>query len=209
MPNVFYDTIIDFKQYDIDINGNIFNQILEARKKELDKDRFFLNYISAEDLSKYDFNNKESLNEFRDICCTYMKPIKYMGGCNLRPEMQEKGLRDSGIVISDPNKNVLGQFNVRDDSVIYSPFFPLFYEERDVVKFANDEYFTTISFEELVMNQINYANKFYVHIGNPKSQKEYNQYGQYIMEEINKDQMINYLLNPEQGEKVLKKYLTR
>lgn len=42
MPNVFYDTIIDFKQYDIDINGNIFNQILEVRKKELDKDKLYI-----------------------------------------------------------------------------------------------------------------------------------------------------------------------
>ena len=164
MPNVFYDRVIDFQQYDIDLNNNIFSQILDTRKTGLDTNRFFLKYISKDDLSKYDLSKKESLNEFRDICCTFNSPLKRMAGCNLRPEMLEKGIRYAGIIISDPEKKVLGQFDVINNSIIYSPIFPYFYEERDLVKFANDEYFTTIPFEELVLNQINNANSFFVHV---------------------------------------------
>ena len=209
MPNVFYDQIIDFQKYDINLSDNIFEEILKTRKNKLDSERFFLRYISEKELSKYNFNSKESLNKFRDICYSFMSPIKGMGGCNLRPDMLEKGIRYAGIIISDPDKKVLGQFDIRNDSIIYSPIFPFFYEERDLIKFANDEYFTTIPFEELVMNQINYAKKFYVHIGNSATIEDTNRYGKFIMDEISKNQMIDYLTNPEQGKKVLKKYLTR
>ena len=209
MSNVFQDQIINFQQYDINLNDNIFSQILDIRKTGLDSNRFFLKYISKEDLSKYDFSNEESLNEFRDICSTYNSPLKRMAGCNLRPEKLEKGIRYAGIIISDPNKKVLGQFDIIDDRIIYSPIFPFFYEERDLIKFANDDYFTTIPFEDLVLNQINHANRFFVHVGNPKTIKDFNNYGDYIMNEIGKEQMIEYLAMPEKGEKVLKKYLTR
>ncbi len=209
MPNVFHDRIIDFEQYDINLSDNIFRQILVTRKNEFDSERFFLRYISDIELSRYNFNNKKSLNEFRDICCTFMNPIKGMAGCNLRPDMLKKGIRYAGITISDPNKEILGQFHVSNDSIIYSPIFPFFYEERDLIKFANDVYFTTISFEELVMNQINCAKRFYVHIRDSKTIDDIKRYGDFIMDEINKNQMIHYLTNPEQGEKVLKKYLTK
>lgn len=209
MSNVFYDRIVDFQQYDINLNDNIFSQILDTRKTELDSNRFFLRFISKEDLSKYDFSDKESLNRFRDICCTFYSPLKRMAGCNLRPEMLEKGIRYAGIIISDPNKKVLGQFDVIDDRLIYSPIFPFFYEERDLIKFANDVYFTTIPFDELVLNQIKYSNRFFVHVRNSKTIKDYNKYGEYIYEEISKSQMTEFLTNPKKGEKVLRKYLTR
>ena len=209
MTNVFYDRIIDFKEYEINLDGNIFQQILETRKNGLDTDRFFLKYVSPEALSKYNFNNIDSVNEFRDVSCSFWGPVKAMSGCNLRPDKLEKGLRYGGIIISDPEKNILGQFDVLDDSIIYSPIFPYFYEERDLIKFANDEYITTISFEELVMNQINYAKRFYVHTGNTKTVVEFRKHGKYIMDEISKSQMIDYLMDRKQGEKVLKKYITR
>ena len=209
MFNVFYDRIIDFKQYEIDLNDNVFKQILESRKKGIDSNRFFLRYISPEDLAKYNFNDAESLGNFRDICCTFMRPLKGMAGCNLRPDKLQQGIRYGGIIISDPNKNILGQFDIRDETIIYSPIFPFFYEERDLIKFANDEYFTTIPFEALVMNQIDYAKRFYVHVGNSKTLKEIRKYGEYIMEEVDKTEMIDYLTDPMQGERVLKKYLTK
>ena len=41
MPNVFQDQIINFRQYDIDSNDNIFSQILDIRKTGLHSNRFF------------------------------------------------------------------------------------------------------------------------------------------------------------------------
>ena len=206
MANVFYDRIIDFKQYDINLNDNIFEQILEVRKREIDPKRFFLSYISEEDISKYDLNNEDSLNEFRDIRHT-SNPTKGMAGCNLMEDSIEKGIRDSGIAISDPNKKILGQFDIIDGDMIYSPIFPYFYEERDLIKFANDTYFTTIPFDQLTMNQLKYVKRFYVHVRHTKTTKEIIKYGSYIYEEISKNKMIDYISDPEQGKKVLKKYL--
>ena len=209
MPNVFYNKAHEFHQYDIDENGNIIEQILDTRKKEVDSKRFYLNYISLEELSKYDFNNEESLKEFREDCTSlFDSPVKDMGGCNLHPDFLDRGVRDSGIILSDPKKVILGQFDVINDSMIYSPIFPFFYEERDLVKFAQDTYFTTIPFENLVMNQMNYVSYFYVHTRNAKSMEEIKK-GKFVFEEISKDEMTDYLKNPEQGQRVLSKYISR
>ena len=82
-----------------------------------------------------------------------------------------------------------------------------FYEERDVFKFANDIYFTSIPFEDIVLNQINYVEKFYVHTRYAKSSKELMKTGYYILDEISKDEMKSYLSNPEQGNQILTKFL--
>lgn len=130
MPNVFYDQIIDFQQYDINLNDNIFNQILETRKNKMDSERFFLRYISEEELSTYDFNSKDSLKGFRDVCCSFMSPLKGMAGCNLRPEMLERDIRYAGIILSDQDKKVLGQFDVRNGSVISVLYFHFFMKKE-------------------------------------------------------------------------------
>ena len=206
MANVIFDRIIDVKQYDINLEDDIFSQILETRKNHYDSKRFYLKYISSEDLSRSDLNNKDSINEFRDIRHTSLSPVKGMAGCNLMPELLEKGIRDAGIVISDPNKQVVGQFDILDGKMYYSPIFPYFDDERDIVKFASDDYFTSITFDQLVLNQLKYVKEFYLHIRDPKTIKEINKYGDYIFEEISKNQMIDFVKDPEQGQKVLNKY---
>ena len=205
MPNVFHDRFIDFQQYDINLNDNIFEQLLATRKNEFDSERFFLKFIQSNDLAKYNFNDKSSLSKFRDDCCTFMSPLKKMGGCNLRPEKLEEDIKYAGIKLSDPNGKIIGQFDIRNHIVTYSPIFPFFYEERDLIKFANDTYFTSLSFEQLIMNQIDHAIKYYIHIGNYYSPKDIVKYGNYIMEEVSKEKMIEYATNPELGNKILKK----
>ena len=207
MANVYIDNIIEFNQYDIPVDKDIFESILEKRKKGLDSERFFLEYIPASELAKYNFNDPDSLKAFRKIQLSCMDPSKGMGGCNLREDMLEKDIRYAGTKLSDPYGKISGVFDIRNHIVTYSPIFPFFYEERDLIKFANDTYFTSIPFEEIIMNQINHATKFYVHIGNYRTAKEIVRYGSYILEQISKKQMIEYATNPELGEKIVKKYL--
>ena len=209
MAKVFIDKITKFHELEIDLSKNVFKQLLESRENEIDAQRFFLRFISSQDLARYDFSNKESLSAFREDRGSLFGPVKGMAGCNLRPEMLEKNIRYGGIRISDPDKRIIGQFNVRNDHMIYSPIFPLFYEEYDLIKFANDEYFTTISFEDLVMNQINFAKKFFVHVGNSSSISDLAKYGTFIMEEITRAQMIDFLTNRENGEEVYTRSLNR
>ena len=205
MPNVFNDEIVRFNQYDFDTSKDVFKQILESRKRRIDSERFFLQYIPIGVIEKYDFNDKVSLDEFRDVCTSFVSPLVRMAGCNLREDKLEQDIRYAGIKISDPSKNILGQFDIRNHCITYSPIFPFFYEERDLVKFARDSYFTTLTFEQLIMNQINNADKYYVHIGNYKKLKDISKYGSYIMEEIDRDEMIRYASQREKGEKVFKK----
>ncbi len=207
MAKLFFDEFISFNQYDVDLNDDIFESILYKRKDDIDCDRFFLDYIPSSELDKYDFNDKDSLNQFRNVCVSYESPRKRIGGCNLSPSKLEEDIRLSGIKLSDPDKRVLGQFDVRNHIVTYSPIFPFFYDERDITKFARDTYFTSISFEELVLNQINHAVSFFVHVGDYTSARDIIKYGTHIMEEVSKEKMIEYLTYPESGEKVLKRIL--
>ena len=61
-------------------------------------------------------------------------------------DMLQKDIRYAGIKISDPSRNILGQFDIRNHVMTYSPISPYFFEERDLCKFARDDYFTTFSF---------------------------------------------------------------
>lgn len=207
MAQVFRDKMIRLDSFDISSTENIFSRILEERKHEIDNNRFFLEYISLEDLAKYDFNSPDSLNRFRRACVSLNSPLKAMGGCNLKEEDVEKGIRYSGMKLSDPFGIIPGVFDVNNHVVTYSPILPFFYDERDLSKFARDTYFTSIPFQEILMNQIENATDYYVHVGNYSAARDILKYGRYIFEKVGKADMIELATNPEKGEKILSKSL--
>ena len=207
MTKIYRDEIFQFNQFDLREDGDIFQTILDERKYEIDSQRFFLEYLPQDVANRYDFNNIDSLEKFRDDCLRLTSPLQPMGGCNLVKEEVQRGIRYAGIKISDPNGKIFGSFNIGDGKIIYSPIFPHFYEERDNIKFANDNYFTTMTFEEIMQRQIDLAAEFYIHTGNYMALKDVAKYGDYIFEEISKDQMLEFLYQPETGEKVLRKHL--
>lgn len=189
MANIFIDNIFEFQQYDISIDKDIIESIL-IKQGELDK-RFFLEYVPKSILNKYNFNDKNSLKQFRNMRFSPKSPIKSMGGCNYEGN-EGTNIREFGTILSDPSKNIEGQFNITNHIMTYSPFFPFFYEQRDLIKFADDTYFTSIPFETLLMNQIENATEYYIHIGNYHTAAEVANYGRYIFEKISKNQMIEY-----------------
>ena len=128
-----------------------------------------------------------------------------MAGCNRRKECLEKDERTSGIKISDPSKRILGQFDVRDHIITYSPHLPFFFTERDLAKFAQEEYLTDFTFEELVKNQIEHAERFYVHTGYHTTSKDIRRKGYYQIEKISKSEMLDFVNNPKEGRKLLHK----
>lgn len=207
MAQIYRDRIIGLEQIDISSTEDMFSRILEKKKHEIDNDRFFLSYISPEELAKYDFSNNESLNQFRRACISIDDPLKPMGGCNLRKEELSKGIRYAGMKLSDPYGLIPGVFDINNGIITYSPIFPLFYDDRDNIKFARDTYFTSMTFQEIIINQINNAMEYYVHVGNYSAARDILKYGSYIFERINKEQMLEFATNPEQGQKVFKKYL--
>jgi len=207
MTKVYRDEIFRFNQFDLREDGDIFQTVLDERKQLTDSQRFFLEYLPQNIADNYDFNNVESLTKFKEACLSFDSPLQKMGGCNLREIDLEKGIRYSGIKMSDPSGKILGSFNIGNNKIIYSPIFPHFYAERDISKFAIDTYFTTMTFEEIMERQIDLAIEFYVHIGNYKTLKEVVKNGDYIFQKINKDKMLEFVSDREQGEKVYKKYL--
>lgn len=206
MGKFFLDKIYSFNEYELNQDEDIFEKILEERKNESDSKRFFLNYVSSDDLLRYDFSRQDSLKDFRKICLTCHNPILEMGGCNLKKENLSRGLIYGGIKLSDPFGRIPGQFDIRDHVITYSPIFPLFYKQRDLCKFANDAYFTTMTFEEIIMNQINNGVEYYVHTRNFRSLQELTQYGAHILEKISKEQMIEFIIDHEKGKEILKRY---
>ena len=206
MNKIYRDEIIQFNQFDLREDGDIFQTILDERKNERDSQRFFLEFLPQDIADKYDFNNLESLWKFRDDCLKLTSPLQPMGGCNLVKEEVQKGIRYAGKKISDPSGKVLGSFNINEGKIIYSPIFPHFYNERDNIKFANDTYFTTMTFEEIMQRQIDLATEFYIHTGNYMALKDVAKYGDYIFEKISKDQMLEFVYQPETGEKVFRKH---
>ena len=209
MNKIYRDDIIKFNQFDLRKDGDVFQTILDERKKEFDSQRFFLQYLPQNFVNEYDFNDLKSLKKFRDDCLSDNIPLRFMGGCNLEKEKLQKGIRYAGKKISDPSGKILGTFNIEEEKIIYSPIFPFFYDERDNIKFANDIYFTTITFEEIVKNQIDLAKEFYIHTGNYTSTKDImrNGYNPYIYEKISKDQMLEFVCKPELGGKIFTKNL--
>lgn len=209
MEKYFRDYFIDFEQKEVEDTENIFELILNDRKKGLDKNRFFLSYIPREIIEEYDFANPTSLKEFRRICLTLDCPIMQMGGCNLDPDALEKDrksgyLRYAGIKLSDPYGKIYGSFDIRNHNVTYSPLFSHFYEERDLNKFAHDTYFTTMTFEKLMEIQIKKAQNCFVHIGDVY---EIGRKSPYNLEEVTKEQMLDYIYNKELGEEIYKRVL--
>lgn len=200
----FIDYIFDFEHYSLRDNEEIFQSILRTRESKIDSKRFFLRYIAQEDLSKYDFSNVDSLKEFRNQClCTHL--LKNMGGCNLVPDCLDRGLCYSGIKMSDPHGCILGQFDVHNTVMTYSPFYPLFYEERDLDKFANDKYFTALTFEEILLSLIEHITDFYVHVGYRKNSQEILRFGYEVFEKTDRNTMLGFILDSEEGAKIYKK----
>lgn len=207
MNKIYRDEIFQFNQFDLRKDGDIFKTILDERKDEIDSQRFFLEYLPQDVANGYDFNNLESLNKFRNDCLRWNSPLQRMGGCNLAKEELQRGIEYAGIKMSDPSGKVFGSFNIGEGKIIYSPIFPHFYEERDNIKFANDKYFTIMTFEEIMKRQIDLATEFYIHTGNYMSPKDIVKYGDYIFEKISKDQMLEFVYQPETGKKVFRKHL--
>lgn len=207
MSKIYIDKIVTFKQFDVREDGDIFQTILDERQGKRDSQRFFLDYLPEEIANGYDFNDLESLQNFREACFRISSPLQGMGGCNLTEEYLQKGIRYAGIKISDPTGKVYGTFNVNEDKMIYSPIFPHFYEERDHIKFANDKYFTTMTFNEIMERQIELAKEFYIHTGNYMKFEDVMKYGNYIFEKVDKDRMFDFLNQPEIGEQVFKRSL--
>lgn len=118
-----------------------------------------------------------------------------MGGCNLTEGHKELGIRHYGMKLSDPSGEIPGVFDVNNHVITYSPIFPLFYEERDIVKFARHTYITSLTFQEILVNQINNAKEFYIHVGDYATIKERLKYGDYIFEKITREQMLEFVIN--------------
>lgn len=207
----FKDNIIEFQQKELETNEDLFEIILKEREHEIDSKRFFLEFLPAEILSHYDFDNPKSLKEFRNACLNIDSPLMKMGGCNLHSDYLEKDkkmgyLRYAGIKMSDPFGKIYGSFDIRENRITYSPIFPHFYEERDLCKFASDTYFTTMKFEDIMLIQIDKANEYFVHTGN-SYQIGIN--SPYILEKVTKDQMKEFVVNPKKGEKIYRKFLNK
>lgn len=204
---VYRDNFIQCERYEFDDMDDIFESILEKRQTNTDAKRFFLEYLPRNEFLKYDFNDLSSIKKFRSACLSVDRPLLSMGGYNMDPNQLQDDIRYVGVKMSDPYGKIYGSFDIRNGLITYSPIFPHFYEERDLSKFAIDKYFTPMSFEDIMTQQIGLASSFYVHIGDYRSIKDIVKNGKYILERVNKNDMLEFATNPEAGAKIYAKSL--
>lgn len=208
MNNVFYDNVFGINQYECSDNNPV-ETILELRENAIQDKRFFLNYLNQEKLLEYDFNNPKSVLKFQKENLKINKPLKHMIGYNMNPGYLKDDIRYFGFKVSDPDEKIYGTFDIRFGRITYCPMFGYFFDDRDLDKFARDTYFTTITFEEIMKRQIDKNKEFYVLLGYYKTLKEIQKYGKYELMKVSKDQMIEYITNPEEGIKVYQKSFKR
>ena len=208
MEYVYRDRFYSIDRIAIESEEDIFKKILDTKQNERIDSRFFLNYVSNDELSKYDFESEISLSSFRNDCNTLNSPLMPMGGYNMSESAKNKGVMYYGIKMSDPFGRIPGVFIINNETMIYSPIFPLFYEERDISKFANDVYITTLTFEQIIRTLIARVSKFYIHVGNYSQLKDKIKYGDYIFKEVLKEEMLSCVINSEIGKKVYSRHLS-
>lgn len=206
MNYIYRDVLNSIETINICGNEDIFGRLLREREYYIDENRFFLRYVPIDTLLRYDFNNYDDINKFRDVYSSNFGSFVLIGGCNNSLEALSKDIRMSGIKMSDPSGRIPGQFDIRNGKITYSPLFPFFYKERELSGFAKDEYFTPLTFYEIMMNQIENASSFYVHTGDYKNPNIIAKKGVYIFEKVTKDDMINFAKSGEEGKKILRKY---
>ena len=209
MAKLYFHRKIDVQEFDIDPDKDIFQQILNVNSEQsFDKERFFLYTFPISILKEYNLNDPKLVNEFVHKYLITQPPYKRIGGYNAtQKRLEEFGIRYAGIRLSDPEEKIIGQFVRIGKNMTYCPTFPFFNHDFDIVKFANNTYFTTLSFEEILSNQIQHASRYIINKGEPNCKEDIRKYGEYITEEISKEQMIDYATNPESGKNVLIKRL--
>lgn len=200
MSKIFYDNFFGINEIPLSSDGDIFESILVSRKDNSDKKRFYIKFLPIDEYQKFNFNSEESIDNFRDIRFTVDTPLLGMAGCNLWERYMDD-FRRSGKKISDPYGRIYGSFDIRDGVITYCPLFNQFYKEYDVGKFASSEYFTTMTFEDIMKYQILKTHEFYVHTG-------YNIVcgnREFILEKINGNEMMDFVSDPKLGEMILRK----
>jgi len=206
---IFRDRFYKLEQHTISPTEDIFATILAEREKNnmdrIDRDRFFLEFFPKEIFSQYDFSNPNSVESFSNICYTIDSPLMRMGGYNMDPKYLQEDIRYAGVKMSDPYGKIYGSFDIRNGIITYNPLFPHFYEERDLIKFANDTYFTTMTFEDIMMQQIASAESYYLNIGQYHHVRDIIKKGYNILEKVSQEQMTEFVFNPEAGAKVYKR----
>lgn len=201
MSQFFIDDFFEVKQYSLGEDEELFERILKEREGGIDPKRFYLEYIPTELYSELDFENPSS------SLCSINEALITMGGCNLEQRDLDRGMRYSGIKISDPSGLILGTFDVHEDKMTYSPIFPHFWEERDVCKFAYESYITRMTYEEIIAKLIERTHEFYLHVGGYTSFADIANHGIYRFEKITKEEMIKFSTQPKEGQMVLKRSL--
>lgn len=175
MEKIYYYDITKFDEYEIDTDKDIFEQILNIKKDTSNPYIFYLRYINST-IKKYIENS--DIYSFADLRDLYTTKIAC---CNLTPSL-ENDFDESGIKLIDPLELIRGHIDIRNHIMTYSPVkHPSLLQKSDL----KETYYTTIRFEELLKNQIEYATSFYKIIGKEQDN--------YIKEETSKEKMKKLL----------------
>lgn len=203
--NTYYEN----KNHDIDehqFKGDIFTHILKSRQEQERDNKFLLYYLPKEE--KCDFQDNLVKQEFKKEIESPSSPLLLMGGANLE-NLNKRDIRLNGIKMTDPYGKIIGSFDIRENMMTYCPLLPNFYAEKDLTNFGTDSYFTTLSFQEIMLTMTKYVKKYYVIVGYNYSPRVIINKGKYIKEQVNKDKMLKFIQNEEAGKLIRSRILKK
>lgn len=153
--------------------------------KEREKYRFVLKKATHEQ-----FIELQNATKFMDIKCKPMVAFAPLKGNNFRSS--------GGLKVSDPDKKIGGSFIIEEQRIVYDAMQP-FYEERDADVYNGCTYYTEMDMLTLLKEELNQKRKLLIYMGQEKNGVHFND----LFEEVNKEEFLEYVINPEKGENAL------
>lgn len=189
MKKVVKNCTIDYRVLNIRENTPILNYLI----KNIDIPSFRLQHIDEETFKLLSESDKLIDISYGNFIAGYSN---YKKGDNFRSS--------GGLKLSDNTENVLGSFVVENKRIIYTPDSPAFFDERDSYVYAGRIYYTTMSMPEVLAELLKRKRELLVYMGSKIENTKYVD----IFDEITKDEMMEYAINPEKGKLLLqrKKY---
>ena len=116
-----------------------------------------------------------------------------------RRKLTETDFRTSrGLKISDPKGVIDGSFVIEGERIIYDISHP-FYRERNSYVYGGTTYYTDMSMKDILVEELEKERDCLICTGGNLKTQELQ------IEELSKDELLEYVINPEKSKKILTK----
>lgn len=196
----------EIEKYALDYNKNMLEEISKNASWQAVSEYFNISLIPQK---LFDICVNGEDKDYYNLLCGFGHHFKLIGrNVMSRPYIDRYSDMTAGFNLSDPDDNILGVFNIFDGIVTYNPYDKskrvISSAYRRVLSF--DDFYTTITFDDLIKNQIEHARLFYLDEGEVFT-------GQVIKvpcgrryKKVTKADMLEFATNKEYSREIFSQY---